>query len=298
VLVRNVGRQDARGPVPGSHGPRVANHESPARPGLPPALERELVAAAAAGDAAASARLVEAFQPAIAGVAHRYRSFPAVSRAELMQEGVVGLLRALRRYDPRLGRPFWAYASWWVRQAMQQHVAEMTGPVVLSDRAHRMLARVREARRQFLQDHGRDPSMAELCEATELTRDQVESLIAIEQTPRALEEPVGDKEDGADTLEAFVADPVAEDDYERVLEQMEIEDVRDLTEALSEREREILRAHYGLGRRAQTLSEIGDHLGVSAERVRQIEEAALEKLRVAAASGAPLGGTSSRPHVA
>jgi RNA polymerase primary sigma factor len=78
-----------------------------------------MAAAAAAGDADARAELVEAFRPGIAGVARHYRSAPHVSREELMQEGVVGLLRALERFDSELGTPFWAYASWWVRQAMR-----------------------------------------------------------------------------------------------------------------------------------------------------------------------------------
>jgi RNA polymerase sigma factor (sigma-70 family) len=103
------------------------------------------VAAAAAGDSVACEQLVEAFLPSIAGVARIYRSTPGIDRAELMQEGVVGLLRAARRYDPARGTRFWAYASWWVRQAMQQLVAEMTRPVALSDRPLRGLARIKEA---------------------------------------------------------------------------------------------------------------------------------------------------------
>src|SRR4030081_2131064 len=118
---------------------------------LSPARERDLVAAAEAGDTAACAQLVEAFMPAIAGVARLYRNVAGVERDELLQEGVVGLLRAVKRYDPHLGTPFWSYASWWVRQAMQQLVAEMTRPVVLSDRALRQLARLNEVRREHLQ---------------------------------------------------------------------------------------------------------------------------------------------------
>ena len=113
--------------------------------------------AAEKGDMNARARLVDAFMPLIASVARIYRSAPAVDRGELMQEGVVGLLRALERYDIGRGTPFWGYASWWVRQAMQQLVAEVTGPVVLSDRALRQLARVKDARRTHLQATGASP---------------------------------------------------------------------------------------------------------------------------------------------
>src|SRR3954468_21019515 len=119
-----------RAPARGRRAP-VASADSLAgldrRPALPIDLERELVAAAQSGDARARARLVEAFTPLIASVARVYRDSPRIDRVELLQEGVVGLLRALERYDASRGTPFWAYAAWWVRQAMQQLVAELTG---------------------------------------------------------------------------------------------------------------------------------------------------------------------------
>jgi RNA polymerase primary sigma factor len=221
--------------------------------------------------------------PLIAGVARTYRSSGAVDRNELMQEGVVGLLRALKRYDPRLETPFWAYASWWVRQAMQQLVAEMMRPVVLSDRAQRQLARVREARREHLQANGSEPSTAALATATELPRERVERLEAAERPQRSLEEPLGVDESGGGTLGELVADPVAEDGYQDVVEKLEVEDLHDLSDGLDERERTVLHAHYGFGRPQQTLREIAGGLGLSAERVRQIEERALTKMREAAA---------------
>src|SRR4051794_23540607 len=118
----------------------AATSTSPRRQ-LAPRVERELVLAAEEGDPGARDRLIQAFWPLIGSVARIYRSSAAVDRTELMQEGVVGLLRALERFDPSRGTPFWAYASWWVRQAMQQLVSELTRPVVLSDRALRQLAR-------------------------------------------------------------------------------------------------------------------------------------------------------------
>ena len=195
---------------------------------LPAAQERVLVRAAEEGDSNARARLVDAFMPSIASVARIYRSAPAVDRGELMQEGVVGLLRALERYDLGRGTPFWGYASWWVRQAMQQLVAEVTGPVVLSDRALRQLARVKDARRTHLQTSGHEPSTAELVETTGLSREQVENLVAVERTPRALEEPIGEGGDADAVFGDLLADPDAEDAYERVDRRLEIEELRDL----------------------------------------------------------------------
>jgi RNA polymerase primary sigma factor len=252
---------------------------------LPPALEHDLVLAAEEGDVEARAELVEAFMPLIAGTARMYRNSGAVNRAELMQEGVVGLLRALQRYDPHRGTPFWAYASWWVRQSMQQLVAELKRPVVLSDRALRQLARVKDARRKLLQAKSREPSIAELAELTELSRRQVENLVAVDRAPRALEQTLGSDDDTNDTnttLGDLLADPVAEDEYERVDRRLEIESLNTWPSDLCEREQAILRARYGLDGREQTLREVGGNLHLSAERVRQIEERALEKLRESA----------------
>lgn len=266
-------------PPSGSSRPAADPDRAPKR--LSPARERELVAAAEAGDAAACNELVEAFLPAIAGVARLYRHTPGVDRSELLQEGVVGLLRAVKRYDPRLGTPFWAYASWWVRQAMQELVAEMTRPVVLSDRALRQLARLNHARREHLQAHGREPSTAELATATGFASDQIETLLASERQARALGESVSGEEGPASTLEDLLADPDAEDEYVKVVERIQVEQLPSLSAVLDEREREIVYAHYGLGRPSETLREIGGRLGVSVERVRQLEERALEKLRAA-----------------
>jgi RNA polymerase primary sigma factor len=242
------------------------------------------VIATEAGDQGACRQLVNAFLPAIGVIARRYDSAAGVDRSELIQEGVVGLLRAVRRYEPRLNTPFWAYGSWWVRQAMQQLVAEVTRPVVLSDRALRSLAQVKAARREYVQDHGAEPTTGELASATGLTTAQLDSLLAVDRAPRGLEEPVSADDGMTATLGHMVPDPAAEQEYERVLDGIELQQVRDLTAGLDERERTVLSGHYGLGRAPQTLSEIGDDLGVTAERVRQIEAVALKKLRDAAAA--------------
>lgn len=275
----------------------LGNYDS-SSPAVPPRMdtakglsaihERELVLASAAGDRAAREELVAAFLPAIAGVARRYRAVAGVERAELLQEGVVGLLRAVDRFDPTVGTPFWAYASWWVRQAMQQLVSELARPTALSDRAQRALARVRAARAAYVQNYRREPSIAELMAASGLSRGQVESILAVERAPRMLSEPIDIGEGIAGTLGDQIADPVSEDEYERITEQLVTEQVRPLTEALDDRERSILYEHYGVGSPRRTLREIASSLGLSAERVRQIEEQALDKLRAAATSSDPL----------
>ncbi|MHB1570862.1 MAG: sigma-70 family RNA polymerase sigma factor, partial [Solirubrobacteraceae bacterium] len=205
-----------------------------------------------------------------------------ITRTELMQEGVVGLLRALERYDPDLGVPFWGYATWWVRQAMQQLVAELTRPIVLSDRALRHLAQLKRAHAEHLRRHGREPTVVELAASTGLAAGQVDELLALERRPRSLEEPIQGPEGELGAFGELLADPLAHDAYEQLLDHSEIEQVRALLGSLGDRERMILRARYGLDGPEQSLREVGERIGLSGERVRQIENRALGKLRAAA----------------
>jgi RNA polymerase primary sigma factor len=240
--------------------------------------ERDLVIAAECGDADACRRLVEAFLPSIGALARTFAS-SGVERRELLQEGVAGLLFAARRYDAELNTPFWAYASFWVRKAMQELVAELTRPVALSDRAVRELARVRAARNEHVQRHGAGPTNAQLGAATGLTLAHIERLQAADRAARSTEERLVKDETASATLGETIVDPRAEQAYQDVLDQLEIRHALDLTEALEERERSVIRSHYGLGQEPRTLSQIGAGLGLTAERARQIEAAALGKLR-------------------
>jgi RNA polymerase sigma factor (sigma-70 family) len=245
-------------------------------------LERELVSRSLAGDASARAALVEVFLPSIGGMARNYRSARQVSQLELVQEGVAGLLRALERYDPALGVPFWGYASWWVRQAMQQLVGELNRPLVLSDRALRQLSKVKQAFAELQKREGRAPTLGELAALTDLHEDQLANLIAADRPPRALEEPLAGEEGAVGTFGELLVDPLGEDEYERVVSHVTADELRTLLSRLSERERAVLRARYGLDGGPQSLRQLAGQLGVSAERVRQLENRALGKLRAAA----------------
>jgi RNA polymerase primary sigma factor len=247
-----------------------------------PVGERELVLAAQSGDRAARDALMEMFMPLVASVARRYRGTPTLNRDELLQEGVVGLLRALERYDPALGTPFWGYASWWVRQAMQQLVSEVARPVVLSDRASRQLARLKRAHSDHVQAHRREPTSAQLAAGSGMGTTQVQSLQAASMRPHGLDEPKASEAGGGSSPGDLLADPRAEDAFERVSTRVAAGELRRMMGVLSDRERTVVRSHYGLDLPPRTLRELGVDLGVTAERVRQIECEALDKLRAAA----------------
>jgi RNA polymerase sigma factor (sigma-70 family) len=155
-------------------------------------------------------------------------------------------------------------------------------PVVLSDRAARQLARIKRTRARLAQAHGREPSVAELSAATGLSCDQIGRLIAAERRPRGLEEPIDGDQGTTASFGDLIVDPPAEDAYDAVTWRAQLEQLPRLLAALSDRERAIVRGHYGLDGPARTLRELASTLGVSAERVRQIEQVAFDKLRDAA----------------
>ncbi|MDX6596115.1 MAG: polymerase primary sigma factor [Gaiellales bacterium] len=267
-----------------SHPGRCASPSASLRRSRPIA-ERQLLRAAQRCPCPERDQLVEAFLPLIASVARTYRVSPSIERAELMHEGVVGLLRALQRYDPEMETPFWAYASWWVRQAMQQLVSEMIRPVVLSDRAARQLARINHARRDHAVRHGGQATTSALESETGLSAGQIDSLTAASLMPRHLNEPVPGA--GDSTLGDQLADARAEDPYDRVLQRLAAETVPGLLAELDDRERVIVRGRFGVDGAEKTLQDLAGALGVSAERVRQLEARAIDKLRVLADSPPP-----------
>jgi RNA polymerase sigma factor (sigma-70 family) len=232
------------------------------------AFEPGLVARAAAGDPQARARVVEAALPLVRRWARAYAG-RGVELDDLVQDGVVGLLRALVRFDADRGVPFGAYARHWVRQAMQQAVAERIRPYRLPTHVLWDLHELKGARERHLQSHGHEARAVELADALGWDAARVDATVRAER-------PAADA-NGADLLH----DPLAADAYEAVLVRLTAEQVEPLLLRLTEREREIV----GLRAEGHSLRDVGRRLGVSGERVRAVEGRSLAKIRAAAMKG-------------
>lgn len=249
-------------------------------PDADPEVATALVRRAQAGDAAAREQLIDRLLPLVASVARRYRT-EGLDQTDLIQEGVVGLLRALERYDPDRDVPFGAYATWWVRQAAQDARSDFIRPFRLPPKALRQLSQLKSEHQRIYQAERRSAGLSELAERTSIDPAQAEALAAADARVRSLDEPVDVGDEQLGSLGDLLQDPISADAYEEVIDSLAGEQLRALLARLTEREREVVRARFGFDGQSEKLADIGERLGVSAERVRQIEERALAKLRYA-----------------
>jgi len=223
--------------------------------------------------------------PLVSRTARRYAGRD-VERVDLLQEGIVGVLRALQRYEAERGVPFTAYAGWWVRQAMQQAVSEQSRAVRLPTHVLWDIHDLREAREQTAAEGTTD---AELGRRLGWGERRLEDVVRAERPALSLDLPHAADDGAAGSLGDLLADPLSEQAYEDVLGAVTGSRLRALMTTLTEREREVLRWRFGLGTEELSLRQIGRRLGMSGERVRQIEHRALAKLRTAATES-PSGG--------
>jgi len=239
--------------------------------------EVELAQRAAAGDDWARHRLIECNLRLVISIARRYTS-TGVPLIDLIQEGNLGLMRAAEKFDYQRGCHFGTYATWWIRQAVSRAAGEQSRLIHLPEHVATRMRKVRRVAAQLSQENGLEPLPEQIAEACNLSLAEVEDLLSIIEQPVSLDAPVDDEArySLADTLEDSAAPAPAETASQHLLG----EELHRALAVLTPRERSVVTLRYGIGDgRSRTLLEVGKELGISRERVRQLEVVALMKLR-------------------
>ena len=240
--------------------------------------ERELARRKDEGDEAAKKRLIESNLRLVMAITRNYTK-ANVPLLDLIQEGNLGLIRAVEKFDYRLGYKLSTYATWWIRQAITRALADQGRtirlPVHVADQVRRLL----RARRQLAQKFNREPTLAELARETQQSEERVRELLELMENPVSLETPVGD---GESLYGDLIEDVHSLAPHEQSAQQARGREIAGALEQLNPRMRRVLSLRFGLdGESPQTLEEVGTQLGITRERVRQLETRALRELRQA-----------------